>query len=307
VQLPPLARRRPRSWAQLVLVVGFAVGYDQVRALHGNVVATALTHGRAVLHIDRALHVSWAEPMNRWLTGHHGLAQLLSSYYFVMHLGLTALVLLLLWLHSDGYRRHRDVLVVASLVGLGVYWLYPVAPPRMLPGFHDTVRSVLPAAFHLEAASANLYAALPSLHVAWAVWCGVALWSLSARWWVRTAAIAHPVMTAITVLATGNHYTLDLLTGAVVAAIAYPLTGFVSRLRSELGERRVTEKQPLDADVGAEVDLRLRLVGRTTHRHHAAEAERVVRHPVARRQVEDRPQTGSGGPAPPDRLVSGDL
>src|SRR4051794_29555816 len=260
VQLPPLARRRPRSWAQLVLVVGFAVGYDQVRALHGNVVATALTHGRAVLHIDRALHVSWAEPMNRWLTGHHGLAQLLSSYYFVMHLGMTALVLLLLWLRSDGYRRHRDVLVVASLVGLGVYWLYPVAPPRMLPGFDDTVRSVLPAAFHLEAASANLYAALPSLHMAWALWCGVALWTLSARWSVRVVAVTHPLMTGVTVLATGNHYTLDLATGAAVMVLAYPLTASAASLTSELREWRVAEQQPLDADVGTEVDLRLGLV-----------------------------------------------
>src|SRR3954447_20319164 len=127
-----------------------------------------------------------------------------------MHLGITALVLLLLWLSSGDYRRQRDVLVVASLVGLVVYWLYPVAPPRMLPGFDDTVRDLLPAAFHLEAAKANLYGALPSLHMAGAVWCSVPLWVLSSRWWLRALAVAHPLLTALTVLATGNHYTLDL-------------------------------------------------------------------------------------------------
>src|SRR3954463_16732183 len=100
MQLPRIDGRRPRWWSQLLLVVGFAVGYDQVRALHGNVVATASAHGRTVLHVDRRLHLSWAEPMNRWLGGHHGVAQLPSSYYFVMHLGMTALVLLLLWLRS---------------------------------------------------------------------------------------------------------------------------------------------------------------------------------------------------------------
>jgi len=307
VPLPTLERRRPRWWVQLFVVVGFAVGYDQVRALHGDVVATALAHGRSVLHVDRALHVSWAEPMNQWVVSHHGEAQLLSSYYFVMHLGMTALVLLLLWVRSDAYRRHRDVLVVASLVGLVVYWLYPVAPPRMLPGFDDTVRSVLPAAFHLEAASANLYAALPSLHMAWALWCGVALWMLSARWWVRIVAVAHPVMTAVTVLATGNHYTLDLLTGALVTAMAYPLAASAAMLGSELRERRVAKQQPLDADVGAEVDLRLRLLGHTSNGDHAAETERVVRHTVTRRQAEDRAQARSGGPTAADRLVSGDL
>jgi len=285
VPLPTLERRRPRWWVQLFLVVGFAVGYDQVRALH----------------------VSWAEPMNHWLDTHHGVAQLLSSYYFVMHLGITALVLLLLWLSSDDYRRHRDVLVVASLVGLVVYWLFPVAPPRMLPGFDDTVRSVLPAAFHLEAASANLYAALPSLHMAWALWCGVALWTLSTRWWVRFVAVAHAAITAVTVLATGNHYTLDLLTGALVMALAYPLTASAVRLVSELRERRIPKQQPLDAHVGAEVDLRLRLLGHTSNGDHATETERVVRHAVTRRQAQDRAQTRAGSPTAADRLVSGDL
>ena len=307
MQLPPLTRRRPPWWGQLLLIVGFAVGYDQVRALHGDVVSTALAHGRAVLHVDRVLRISWAEPMNRWLTGHDDIAQLLSSYYFVMHLGMTSLVLLLLWLRSDGYRRHRDVLVVASLVGLVVYWLYPVAPPRMLSGFDDTVRAVLPAAFHLEAASANLYAALPSLHMAWALWCGVALWTLSSRWWVRAVAVVHPLLTAVTVLATGNHYTLDLLTGAAVMGLAYPLTDMGARMWSELRQRGVTKQQPLRADVRTEVDLGLGLVGNAAHGHHAAETERVVRHAVAGREVEDRAQAGAGRASTPDRLVRGDL
>jgi hypothetical protein len=307
VHLPPLTRHRPLWWIQLVLVVGFAVGYDQVRALHGDVTATALGHGRAVLSLDRVLHLSWAAPMNRWLDGHHGVAQLFSSYYFVMHLGMTSLVLLLLWLRSDDYRRQRNALVVASLVGLAVYWLYPVAPPRMLPGFHDTVRAVLPAAYHLEASSANLYAALPSLHMAWALWCGVTLWTLSTAWWVRAGAVAHPAMTAATVLATGNHYTLDLLSGCLLIAVAYPLTDLSARVLSELRERRVAQQQALDADVGAEVDLGFGLLRGTAHRHHPAQPERVVRHAVARRQRKDRPQAGARRTTAPDSLVRGDL
>jgi hypothetical protein len=307
VQLPALTRRRPRWWLQVALVVMFATGYDEVRSLHGDVAAAGLRHGREVLQLDRAWHISWAEPLNHWLAHHHVIAQALSSYYFVMHLGMTALVLLVLWLRSDAYRRQRNVLVVASLAGLAVYWAYPVAPPRMLAGFHDTVRDLLPAAYHLEAAKANLYAAVPSLHMAWAIWCGVALWALSTAWWVRTLAIAHPLLTAVTILATGNHYTFDLLTGALLMVLAYPLTDALGRVRSELRERRVTQQQSLGADVGAEVDLRLRLLGHTADRHHPAQPERVVRHPIAGREVQDRPQTGSGHPSAPDRLVSGDL
>jgi hypothetical protein len=285
----------------------FATGYDEVRSLHGDVAATGLLHGRDVLQLDRSWHMSWAEPLNRWVVDHHGIAQALSSYYFVMHLGMTALVLLLLWLRSEAYRRQRNVLVVASLAGLAVYWAYPVAPPRMLAGFHDTVRELLPAAYNLEAAKANLYAAVPSLHMAWAIWCGIALWALSSAWWVRAVAIAHPVLTAFTVLATGNHYTFDLLTGAVLLLVAYPLTDAIGRGWSELGKRRVAQQQSLGADVAAEVDLGLRLLGRTTHRNHAAQPERVVRHPVTGRKVEDRAQPGTRDAAASDRLVSGDL
>ena len=259
-----------------MLIVGFATGYDEIRSLHGDVAAAGLRHGHDVLQLDRAWHLSWAEPMNHWLSAHHTTAQVLSSYYFVMHLGMTALVLLLLWLRSDGYRRRRNVLVVASLVGLAIYWFYPVAPPRMLAGFDDTVRSLLPAAYDLESAKANLYAAVPSLHMAWAIWCGVALWAMSTARWVRAAAVAHPVFTAVTVLATGNHYVFDLLTGAALIVLAYPLTDGITRIWSELRERRVAQQQPLGPDVRAEVDLRLRLLGSSAHRDHATQTERVV-------------------------------
>ena len=232
MRLPATRHPRPRWWLQVALVVGFAVGYDEVRALHGDVARAGLAHGRDVLALDRSWHVSWAEPLNHWLTGHPTLAGLFSSYYFVMHLGMTALALLVLWLRSDGYRWHRNVLLASSLVGLGVYWAYPVAPPRMLAGFHDTVRALLPAAYHLETAKANLYAAMPSLHMAWAVWCGVVLWSMSAAWWVRAIALAHPVLTALTVLATGNHYTFDLVTGVALIAVSYPLLAAAQSLAS---------------------------------------------------------------------------
>lgn len=307
VALPPLVRPRPRWWFQVLLVVGFATGYDEVRALHGDVAALGLRHGHDVLQLDRDWHVSWAEPLNAWLAGHSTVAQVLSSYYFVMHLGMTALLLLLLWLRSDAYRRQRNVLVVASLLGLAAYWAYPVAPPRMLAGFHDTVHDLLPAAYQLEASKANLYAAVPSLHMAWAIWCGVALWAMSGAWWVRTLAVAHPVITAVTVLATGNHYVFDLLTGAALMLLAYPLTDALGRLASELRERRVTQQQPLRADVRTEVHLGLRLLRRAADGDDSAQAERVVRYPVPRRQVEDRAQAWPGDAATPDGLLSGDL
>lgn len=287
-----------------MLVVGFAWGYDEVRSLHGNVVAEATAHGNAVLHIDSVLHLSWAAPFNAWLSHHATLAVSCSAYYFVMHLGATSLTLLVLWLDGVRYRWHRNALAVASVVGLVVYWVYPVAPPRLLPGFRDVVQAHLPAAYDLESAKGNLYAAVPSLHMTWALWCAVALWSVSRRPWVRAVAVGHVALTALTVLATANHYTFDLLTGAALVAVAYPLLHLA---QSQLDQRRVAQQQPLAAHLTAEVDLGLRGLGGAAHRHHPAETERVVRHAVAGRQRQNRPQPGPGDPATADRPVGRDL
>jgi membrane-associated phospholipid phosphatase len=215
-------RERPLWWAQVLLIVGFAWAYDEVRSLHGNVVTEGIRHGHSVLHADKVLHVDWSQPLNHWLTRHDSVADVLSFYYVVMHLGMTSLTLLVLWIHGEKYRYHRNVLLFSSIVGLAVYWVYPVAPPRLIgSGFHDTVAATLPFAYQVETKSANLYAAFPSLHLAWALWVTIAIWSITTRWWLRTLAALHPVITGLTVLATGNHYAIDLLGGAALTAIGY--------------------------------------------------------------------------------------
>jgi hypothetical protein len=216
------AHERPLWWIQILLIVGFAWAYDEVRSLHGNVVAAGMRHGRSILRLDRSLHLDWSQPLNHWLSHHDVLADVLSFYYVVMHLGMTSLALLILWVNGPRYRYHRNVLIFESLVGLAIYWVYPVAPPRLLgDGFHDTVAATLPFAYKVETASANLYAAFPSLHMAWALWVTIALWSITTRWWLRALEALHPVITGVTVLATGNHYTTDLLGGLALTVVGY--------------------------------------------------------------------------------------
>ena len=258
MRLPPVAMRRPTWWTQVLLAVSFAWGYDEVRALHGDVRHAGLAHGFDMLHLDRAMHIDWATPFNAWLVHHDAVADALAGYYFVMHLGMTSLTLVVLWAHGRRYRWHRDALLLMSVIGLAVYWLYPVAPPRLLPGFHDTVRHVLPAAYNLEASRANVYAAVPSLHLAWAVWVGVTLWSMSRRTWVRAVAVLHPALTTVTVLATGNHYVADVISGVALVVVAYPLLRLLAPMaerafpslvvvaderRSDLHDRRIPQQQ----------------------------------------------------------------
>jgi hypothetical protein len=226
--------RRPSWWSQVILAVGFAWGYDALRALHGNVQAVAVRNGRDVLRIDDDMHAGWVATLSGWIAHHDSLSDLLAGYYVVMHLGVVALTLVILWVNGTRYRWHRDALLLVSAMSFVVFWFYPVAPPRLIgAGFPDTVRHVLPFAYRTEAAAANLYAAVPSLHVAWALWVTIALFTISRRWWVRTLAVAHTALTVVTVLGTGNHYLFDVITGAAVTGFGYlVLPGLVAAVRS---------------------------------------------------------------------------
>lgn len=224
---------RPAWWMQIVLILAFAEGYDGIRAMHGDVVAIAVRHGYNLLHLDEFLHVSWGPTLDAWLVVHGAFARGLSGYYAVMHLGMTSTALVVLWFHGQRYRRERNILIGLSTVGLVVYWFYPTAPPRLLPGGPvDVVAQHLPFATSVEVSNANLYASMPSLHVAWALWASIALWPLSRRVWIRSLLVGHSVVTTITVLATGNHYTIDVVCGAALTVGTYAAVAVVARVRA---------------------------------------------------------------------------
>ena len=136
------------------------------------------------------------------------------------------------WRRADIYRPLRNTLVLVNVIAFAVFWLYPVAPPRMLPGFSDVVASSGAfGSWHSGALAshANQLAAMPSLHIAWAVWCTLAVWRVCERRWVRVLAVLYPCLTTFAVLATGNHFTLDALAGLVTFAAAVAIVALAER------------------------------------------------------------------------------
>ena len=128
------------------------------------------------------------------------------------------------------------MLVLTNVIAFAVFWLYPVAPPRMLTqdGFTDVVAaSHAFGSWHTGAlaSAANQLAAMPSLHMAWAGWCTVVVWRLTRSAWLRGLAVLYPCMTAFAVLATGNHYVLDLLAGLATLALAMVVVAIAGRVR----------------------------------------------------------------------------
>lgn len=233
---------RPRWWLDLLVVAWLCWLYDMVTNLAPLRLHAAIDHGRGLLHVERILHLDPELTLNRWLSAHHLLASAISYYYdnahFIVTLGLLGW---LWWRRVKDYRPLRNMLLLVNVIGLAVFWLYPVAPPRMLPGFEDVVAaSHTLGSWHTGslASAANQLAAMPSLHLAWAVWCGVVLWRTAPRSRVRRAlALIYPCVTALAVMATGNHYLLDVLAGVATAALAALLSAAVERCRRDAAPR----------------------------------------------------------------------
>jgi hypothetical protein len=213
--------------------------YDWLQNLAPLRADLALRHAKAVLSFEQRLGIAPERALDHWLAHQHVLAYIASDFYdnaiFGVTLGLAAWIW---WRRPDIYRPLRNDLVLANLIGFAVFWQYPLAPPRMLPGFVDVVEKVggLGSWHNALISHADQLAAMPSMHMAWAVWCSLAVWRLGRahvhwRWAAGAFGVLYPLSTAFVVLATANHYTLDVLAG--IATLA------VSVLAVEFGPRAV--------------------------------------------------------------------
>jgi hypothetical protein len=229
--------RRTRWWVELLIVAWLAWLYDIVTNFASLRTNVAIGHAWGVWHAEQALHLDPELALNHWLAAHRSLAAIASYYYDNAHFVVTfGLLALLWWRRADIYRPLRNSLALVNVIGFAIFWFYPLAPPRMLTslGFTDVVASSGTfGSWHTGslASSADQLAAMPSLHIAWACWCALALWRLSDRPLVRALAVFYPCLTTVVVLATGNHFLLDVLGGLGAIALSVWLVEFAPRLR----------------------------------------------------------------------------
>ena len=199
--------------------------YQASRLLGGRDPLAAVDNARTVLAVERALLLPGEQAVQAAVLGSDALVRLANAFYAGAHLPVTAGVLLWLLLRRPAvYRRARTALVQATAAALGVYLLVPVAPPRMLPGFVDTGAAYGQSVYGGAGgtALANELAAMPSLHVGWAVLVALAaMAATSSRW--RWLWLLHPVTTVVVVVATANHFWLDAAAGALLLAVTWHL------------------------------------------------------------------------------------
>jgi hypothetical protein len=218
-----------------------------------------LSHGRAVWRLERWLHLPTETSLQHLVIDHHWLVRAANYYYAMAHL--TGMVVFLAWLwlrHRDRYPRWRNVVVAFTGIALLIEMI-PVAPPRLIggTGLVDTAMTYGQSVYAFVGSDiADQYAALPSIHVGWAVLIGVAMVRSGGRI-AGTVGSTHAVLTVLVVVATANHYWLDGVAAGTVLAAAIALVSALTRLHARLvatavvpaprGARLAGEPAELDA------------------------------------------------------------
>ncbi len=225
---PAWVRRRP--WlAELVLVaIGYAV-YTMIRDAVTARASVAVGHARGVVRVEQDLDLFHEHGFNAFVATHHWLAYACDYYYASLHFVITVAVAVWVWRRHRGVSRGlRNAWYAMNLFALLGFAFYALAPPRLLPsgGFVDTV-----VAFHTwgswgdasVAAHTNQYAAMPSMHIGWSLWCAIVVVRLAPRRPIRTLAALYPVWTLLVILGTANHYVLDAVGGALACLAGFGL------------------------------------------------------------------------------------
>lgn len=238
---------RPRWWTELVLLGVVYAAYSAGRLLARGDVSTAVGHGLAILRAEKALLLNAEHPLNRLFTEVPAIGIPADFLYATLHYLVTPAVLVFLFRRRPArYRAARTWLMVSTLLGLAGFTLMPTCPPRLLDashGFVDTMAQYSSYGWWGGEASAprglggmtNQYAAMPSLHVGWALWCGVLLWRHGRSPAVRALGVAYPLVTTVVVMGTANHYFLDAVAGAAVMGLGLLLTPYALRFADRAG------------------------------------------------------------------------
>jgi hypothetical protein len=240
-----------RPWLrEIAVVAALYVGYSLARVFASDDRGIALQNATDLLHFERLVGLDTERSWNTLLVTHEWLTTFSAYWYATMHYVATPIMLYLLWRRSRHlYSRMRWALVGSTVLALTGYLLFPTAPPRMMSGYVDVMAETAHVGWWGGSASApeglggltNELAAMPSMHVGWAVWCSLALLVLGNRLWHRVASIVYTLVTTIVVVATANHWLIDAVAGAAIVMFFFGVFSVVPRIRAWQGRQEAAE------------------------------------------------------------------
>jgi hypothetical protein len=234
----------PPWWVEVAVLVSMYYLYTATRGVADGSEVDAVAVGWDLQRFSEAVHIDVELGLNRWLQNVPVLAVISCYYYATLHFIVTPAVLIWTYRrHPGSYVQARWTIAFTTLICLAGFFLVPTAPPRLLPGsgYIDTMSHFAGWGWWSATSSAapdgldslaNQYAALPSLHCAWALWCGFLLVRNARTPVVRILGALYPAATVFVVTATANHYLVDAFAGWAVLGVAALLSLALVRRRA---------------------------------------------------------------------------
>jgi hypothetical protein len=241
-------------WVEVLAIIAFYLVYSTIRNLHHGDPAEAYQHAKELIRLQLDLGLYHEETIQDWALGFRPLIIAANYFYGSLHFIVTGGVMVYLYRKwSNDYPLWRNTLAVGTGIALIGFALFPLMPPRLLPDFcNDHLLAACKGMYHFRDTLAedpafwsfnsgavskisNQYAAMPSVHCAWALWCACALIPRVKHTWAKVLAGLYPVATVTTIVVTANHYILDAPAGFLVLGIGY----VVARLVTRAGRGRV--------------------------------------------------------------------
>jgi hypothetical protein len=251
VEVVPRRRRLPGGrvlkngavlywWAEAAFVGAYYALYSAIRNLNEGSTREARIHAGQIIGFQRWAGINAEHQLQHWALGFRPLIIACNYFYGSLHFVITAGVLIYLFQRwRNDYPLWRNTLAVATGVALIGFIFYPLMPPRLLPahyGFVDTLAKY-PTFWSFNSGAvnkiSNQFAAMPSVHCAWALWCACVLVPRLKHRWAKALAAIYPVCTTTAIVLTANHYFVDALAGFAVLGIGY----LVARLATRAGRR----------------------------------------------------------------------
>ena len=228
-------------WKQILAVLAVYAVYELVRSRAVSSPDAAFDNALLIIDWQKALGINHELAIQEWSLQWRPL--IIAANYFYGSAYLVGTFGIIVWLYrrrSDAYPLWRNTLAFMTTLGLLGFAFFPLMPPRLLDslgdgrpfGFVDTLFEY-PTFWNFDSEGmrtvSNPFAAMPSLHCAWAFWGACALYPRVRTNWARGLAVAYPVVTVYVVVATGNHFLLDAVGGAVVFGAGYGVARVVTK------------------------------------------------------------------------------
>ncbi|KEF20348.1 membrane protein [Streptomyces rimosus] len=221
--------RTPRLWFEILLIAVSYWVYSMIRNAVPEQKAQALKNADWIWRAEQTLGIAVEKTVNHAVDSVTWLIVSMNYYYATLHFILTigVLVWLYRW-HPGRYAAARLALFATTGVALLGYSLYPLAPPRLMNGggFIDTVivhHTWGSMASGNLASMSNQYAAMPSMHIGWSLWCGVMIALIARPVWAKVLGLLYPATTLVVIVSTANHFWLDAVGGILCLAFGIGL------------------------------------------------------------------------------------